>query len=77
MIVIAILFYLIALVCGIIILIDAFKDSILKGFLCLLCGFYTLYYAFVEFDHEKKWPIVGAWIGSGVIGAVLFQMSQK
>jgi hypothetical protein len=32
-------------VCGIIILIEAFKDEVWKGFVCLLCGFYMLWYA--------------------------------
>lgn len=63
-----------ATVCSIIILIDAFQNAIWKGVVGLLCGLYLLYYAFAEFQHDKKWPIVltaifGGSIGGGLIGA--------
>jgi hypothetical protein len=53
-----------SLICYVIIVIHAFKNSILKGVLCILicCWVYTLYYALVEFDHEKKWLIVIGWL---------------
>ena len=55
------------IVCGIMILIDAFQDEIWKGVVCLLCGFYFLYYALFEFDHENKWLLViGALCGNGI-----------
>jgi hypothetical protein len=53
--------------------IEAFKESVMKGLLCLLCGFYTLYYAFFDFEHDKKWPIIGGWLGAASLGAVLMQ----
>jgi hypothetical protein len=55
---IVILFGIISLVCNIIILIDMFEDEIWKGLLGLLFWPYLVYYAFAEFDHEKKVLIV-------------------
>jgi hypothetical protein len=66
--------YLAAFICGIIILIAAFKDEIWKGIVGLLCGLYLLYYGIVEFDHPQKWTIVGVWLGAGIVGAVLMAM---
>ena len=57
--------------CGIIILIEAFKDEIWKGVLMLFCGLYGLYYALFEFEHEYKWPIViGALAGSSIAAGI-------
>ena len=48
------LLWLISAVCTIITLISAFQDEVWKGIVSLLCGFYWLYFIFVEFQHEKK-----------------------
>ncbi|HLO97312.1 MAG TPA: hypothetical protein VK171_01845 [Fimbriimonas sp.] len=65
----ALLGSVLAIACAIIILIDAFKNSILKGFLCLLCWFYMLYYAIVHFQHDKKVLIIVGWLFGSAIGA--------
>ena len=57
-----------SVVCAIIILIDAFKNEVWKGIVCILCGFYMLYYAFAEFQHEKKVLILVGWLVAGIIG---------
>lgn len=49
---------IVGLICWIIVTVQAFKDSILKGLFCLLCGLYWLYFALFEFKHENKWLIV-------------------
>lgn len=61
--------------CSIIILIEAFRDEIWKGLLGLLCGFYLLYYAIFDFEHEWKWPIILGSIGGGSIAAGLFRLA--
>jgi hypothetical protein len=65
-----------SLVCSVIILIEAFKDEIWKGFVCILCGLYFLYYAFIDFDHEKKWLIVAGSLLGGTLASV-FQVLAR
>lgn len=70
-------FYLVALVCWVIILIHAFKNGgALQGILCLCVPFYILYYMFAKFEHEKKNLIIGGYLAGFIIGAVLMVMSQ-
>jgi hypothetical protein len=69
---IAIVFALAGIVGSIIILIEAFKDEIWKGVLCLLCGLYFLYYALFDFEHDNKWPIVLlALLGNGIAAGIM------
>ncbi|AIE85230.1 hypothetical protein [Fimbriimonas ginsengisoli] len=63
-----------SIVCSIIVLIEAFKDSILKGVLCFVCGCYFLYYALFDFEHENKWLIVIGSLGGGSIASGLLKM---
>lgn len=72
--ILGILFYLVGLVCAIIILIDAFKSAVWKGIVGLLCGLYLLYYMFAEFQHEKKWLIIGGCLGGNILGGIFWGM---
>ena len=74
MLVIGMLFSLVALVCGIIILVHAFKDSVGMGFLCLCVPFVIIWYAFAKFQHERKGLIIGIWLGAIVLSWV-FQIA--
>lgn len=65
-----------SLVCWIIILADAFKDSILKGLFGLLCGIYLLIYAILEFDHKNKWIIILVWLIGGGAGSAILRSSN-
>jgi hypothetical protein len=67
-------FCLLGLVCWIIILIDAFKSAVWKGLVGLLCGLYLLYYAFAEFEHEKKWTIIAGAILGNLVGSIFLGM---
>jgi len=58
-------------VCWVIILIAAFQDELWKGCVCLLCGFYMLYYAAFEYDAENKWLIVCGWLGLAILSLSL------
>jgi hypothetical protein len=73
----AIVFGLVAFVCNIIVLIDAFQNEVWKGILSLFCGFYLLYYMFAEFSHEKKGLILAGSIGAGIIGTICNLMWQS
>jgi uncharacterized membrane protein HdeD (DUF308 family) len=68
------IFGLASLVCWIIILIDAFKSAIWKGIVGILCGLYLLYYAFAEFQHEKKWTIVLTALLGGIVANIFYMM---
>jgi len=70
---IGLIFSLIGAICTIVILIDAFKNSVLKGLICIFCCFYYFWYALFEFQHENKFLIVlGSFFSSGVAGAWAF-----
>lgn len=60
--------------CSIIIVIDMFGDEVWKGLVGLACGLYLVYYALVEFDHERKWPIVLTAILGGALTTVLIRI---
>lgn len=45
-------------VCWIIILVDAFKKSVVKGLIALFCWIYLIYYGVAEFENDNKWLIV-------------------
>lgn len=64
------------LVCWFIVLVDAFRDSILKGLACVLCGIYWLYYAITEFEHENKWLIIAGTFLGGIARAVTVVIMQ-
>ncbi len=70
----AAVFGIAGLVCGIIILIEAFKDEVWKGFVCLLCGLYMLWYAFTDFDHDNKWAVVAVWLLGSLIASGLMNL---
>lgn len=72
--ILAFAFFVLAFVCWVIIVIDAFQNEIWKGVVYILCGFYALYYALVEFDHEKKWLIVAGVILGNIAGYVFLFM---
>lgn len=59
---------IVGLVCFIIILIDAFKNAVWKGILGIFCFLYLIYYAFAEFQHEKKGLIIAGWLLPWIIG---------
>jgi uncharacterized membrane protein HdeD (DUF308 family) len=74
--ILGVLCILVGAICTVLVLVDAFKDKVWKGFLCILCGLYYLYYAFVDFDHDKKWTVVfGSLLGSG-LGSLFLSMAQ-
>jgi hypothetical protein len=65
------LFALMAAVCGIIILINAFKQSTGTGILSLLFFPYALYFAFAKFTHQKKGLILAGWLGGIFLSCAL------
>lgn len=64
-------FGIMSLVASIYILVEAFRDEIWKGILCILCGFYFLWYAIFDFDADNKWLWVLLSLGGGAIAGCL------
>ena len=60
-----------AFACWLLILIAAFQDELWKGFVSLLCGLYSLYYALFEYEADNKWLIILGWIGLGILAGSL------
>jgi len=67
---------LVAFVCSIIILIGAFQDAIWKGIVGLLCGLYLLYFAFAEWQHPNKMPIILGSLVGGIAGSILMNIGM-
>lgn len=74
--ILAIVFLLVGIGSTIIILIDMFQDEVWKGLVGLLCGFYLLYYAFFDFEHDNKWLIIACSIGGSAISQGLLALSR-
>ena len=72
----AVVLGIVSLICYIIILIDAFQQEVMQGFLCLCCSPYMLYYAFARFDHEKKGLILIVWLVSGALSGILQVLAE-
>lgn len=62
---------LVAAVFGLIILINAFKESVGQGLLCMFVPLYIFFYAFAKYRSPKKPIVVGGWLGAMTIGIVL------
>jgi translocator protein len=60
----SVLFWLVWMVCAIFIYIHAFQRSVGTGFMVLCIPCYLVYYAFSQFEHEKKGWIVGGFCGA-------------
>lgn len=69
------LFYLVALVCWIILLIDAFKNQVWKGILGFFCGLYLIYYGFAESTLEKKVLITAGYLAGIILGYAMMMMA--
>lgn len=59
---------LVGTVCAIIVLIAAFQNAIWKGILGFFCGLYLLYFAFAEWQSDKKGMILAGWLLGGAVG---------
>jgi hypothetical protein len=69
-------FLIAGLGCTMGILFDAFENELWMGLLCLIFWPYMLWYAFAEFDHEKKWIMVATWLFGSSIGLTLIGLGR-
>lgn len=73
----AILFLIVGVIGHIWLLYEAYNDDNTHGWLCLMCGPYALYYAFVRLDSENRWVIIGLWLGGEIPSGILFQIAKN
>jgi hypothetical protein len=62
--------------CFLPVLLHAFRRSVGTGFMVLCLPVYTPYYAFSQFEHRFKGPLVAGWLGGLVLGVVLRTVGQ-
>ena len=58
---------LVCLVTQVVVLIHAFRSSVLWGFVCFGIPIAWLYYAIERFEHPRKRLILGAWVSSVIV----------
>ena len=64
------------LFCTLIIVIDAFQYEVWAGLLALAVPMYLIYWAVFEFEHERKWLIVGGYLGGVFFSALFFELAM-
>lgn len=69
------LFGIAAAVCGLVILVCAFKESIGQGLLCLLVPFYIVYYALARLEHPQRRLLATGLIAGPLLAAVMMLLS--
>jgi hypothetical protein len=68
----ALFFGLLGMICQMLILVHAFRRSLGTGVMVLLIPFFTLFYAFEQFEHRLKGWVVAGYLGSlGVTAGLL------
>jgi benzodiazapine receptor len=70
------LFGLVALALALPILAHAFRRSVGTGVMTLCVPAYVLVYAFTQFEHPRKGPVVFGWIGALVLCAVFLALGS-
>jgi len=71
LILVGVLLQVVAVGCFLPVLVHAFRRSLGTGFMVLCLPVYTPYYAFSQFEHPWKGPLVAGWLGGFVLGVVL------
>ncbi|MHB8872106.1 MAG: hypothetical protein ACYC8T_00320 [Myxococcaceae bacterium] len=72
--VLGLLIGLASVVCYAFVLLHAFQRSVGTGFMVLCLPPYFLYYAFSQFEHRHKGPLLAGALGGFVLAAVLRAM---
>ncbi|HZA14112.1 MAG TPA: hypothetical protein VE618_06435 [Myxococcaceae bacterium] len=67
----AIILAAIGFACSLFVIVHAFRRSVGTGFMVLCVPCYVVYYAFTQFEHPRKGPIVAGFLGCLSLGGVL------
>lgn len=62
---------LVSLVCGLILLVNAFRRGIGQGLAFALLPPYALYWAFAELVHPRKRLLLAGWLGGSVLACAM------
>ncbi len=73
--VVSLVLMLAALICALLVLRHAFRQSIGTGVMALMIPFFVVYYAFAHFEHRQKGPILAGFFGASVAAIVLRALS--
>jgi hypothetical protein len=73
---VGIVFLVAGLACTFSIIADAFENELWMGLMCLVFWPYMLWYAVAEYDHEKKWVMVGLWLFGSSVGLALISCGR-
>jgi translocator protein len=57
--------------CSLFVIVHAFRRSLGTGCMVLFVPCYVVYYAFTQFEHPRKGPIVSGFLGCLILGGVL------
>ena len=58
-------------VCTLLILVDAFRKSLVQGLLCLFVPLYVLYWGFAKFESPQRRTIMWIWLGAPALALAL------
>ena len=70
------LLLLVAAIFGLVLLINAFKQGIGPGIMCMFVPFYMLYFAFAKYTSPKKGLVLGGWLGGSIVGAIVLTIGM-
>ncbi len=70
--VLSVLFALLAVACAATILVHAFRRSVGTGVMVLLVPAYILVYAFTQFEHRFKGPLVAGLLACSTLAGALY-----
>ncbi len=66
-----------AFACQIVVIVSAFKRSVLTGLLSVLCFPFTLYYGFTGFQRPYKGTILAGWLGGLLLAIILTTVGKN
>ena len=63
--------------CSLVVLVHAFRRSLGTGVMVLCVPCYNLYYAFSQFEHPRKGPVLAGYIGCLMLGGFLLSVAGR
>lgn len=63
--------------CSLVVLVHAFRRSLGTGVMVLCVPCYNLFYAFSQFEHPRKGPLLAGYIGALALGGFLLSVGGR